>query len=284
MTSTRLAWTAAALLLGSSACGDPDTPTAPADLTCEAAPASTARDAVALYLDGLNEPDADARPCLFQRALADDAVVLSHSGEAEGRAAARVALDAEAEARAQDVEVRELIGEPLFRHQEALVQWVVRDADGRELERGDDWIEVADDGRIAAVHTLGEATGEITVTEALRAWEQAWNSRVAEEQRDALEQATTENIRFSDLLVDVRGRDALLAEIQRQQGLLDGTLDLGERFEVHVDEGGTARLLRHRATIRGSGGLDVEVVNFIRLREGRIERLAGFPVDSLSED
>lgn len=269
------------LLTSLTACGGADSAAPGSEPICDDPPATSAQVAVDLYVQGLNEPDPEVRPCLFQRALSEDAALLSRQGETEGRPATRVALEADAEVRTENAEVRALIDEPLFRHREVLVRWVIRDEEGRDTEQGQDWIELADDGRISTVHRLGTAPREISVTEELEAWERAWSSREADEQREALGRATTEDVRFSDLLVDVQGRDALFAEIQRQQGLLDGTLDLGDRFEVHLQEGDAARLVRHRATIRSPSGITIEVLNFIRMRDGRIERLAGFPLDSL---
>lgn len=268
------------LIAVSAGCGDADAEPVAVDLSC-APPATDSDAAIDLYLAGLTEPNADARPCLLQRGLADDATLVAAAMHAEGRPDVRVALDELTERRVEAAEVRELIDDVLFRHQEALVRWVVRDERGNTIETGEDWIEFAEDGRIQRIHTAAGTGPEIPLNEALLAWERAWNLRDVPAQREALDTATTADVRFSDLLVDIQGRDVLLDEIMRQQGLIDGTLDLGDVVEVHAGDEDTPFLVRHRATITNPGGAVIEILNFIRLREGRIERLSGYPLTSL---
>ncbi|MEM9729300.1 MAG: hypothetical protein AAF997_11985 [Myxococcota bacterium] len=273
---TRTLLICTALLVG---CGSATA--APIDLECDTPPSESAEEAVDYYFAGMNEVDPEARACMLQASLAADASLLAADGRVDGRPEVRVALEEDAADLFLVADNRELTRPVLFRHQEALLTWRATDDSGSTVEEGEDWLELADDGRLVRVHRFRGSGVPTSLTPELLAWQEAWNERDGAVQAAALDTASTEDVRFSDLLVDVTGRSAVLSEIRRQQSLLDGTLDLGEPVEVHVGDVDTPVLIRHDAAIWLPDGTQIEIRNFIRLEEGRIERLSGFPIGSL---
>ncbi len=110
------------------------------------------------------------------------------------------------------------------------------------------------------------------------AWQRAWNTRDDASRADELTQAATENVRFTDILTDVQGRDALGVEIGRQQNTLglDGELRLDDRVEVFATVDSEPTLIRVRAQIVAPQGDDIHLVDYIRLQDGRVERMSGY--------
>lgn len=263
------------------ACGEAPPESNAADLVCAERNAVDGERAMGLYLAAFSEANPSEVPCLLQRSLAPEAVWIDAGGVVEGRPDVRVVLQASAAALSVDGENWELARPAIFRHQEALVEWVTLDEAGAVVDSGEDWIEFADDGRIAMIHRFTSDNSEIPLPAALSAWELAWNDHDEAAQLEHLRLSTTESVRFTDLLVDVQHRGELLSEIRRQQALLDGMLDLGRRVQVHAGTDENPITIRHDARISLPGGPVIEITNFIRLRGGRIERLSGYPRASL---
>lgn len=268
-------------LLLAAACGDTGMAsregTASHEVLCTDPPATDAEVAVALYLSAWNEKDPMERACKLQRSLASDAVFIDANGTLLGRPSIMDHVDTEAAIHFEDGTRREREDPIVFRHQEALAGWLTTGSQGLVVERGEDWFEVGVDGLIARVHTFAGTGNPGRLSEQLRAWQRAWNSGGETTRANELDQATTEDVRFTDLLTDVQGRSALSAEIQRQRDTFSGELTLNDQVDVFATDDGQAVLIRQAAEIALPGAGALKVVNYVRLRDGRIERLSGFP-------
>ncbi|MDH3622384.1 MAG: nuclear transport factor 2 family protein [Myxococcales bacterium] len=269
------------LLLASTAvaCGDADTTLS--EVQCDEPSASDPEDATSLYLDAWNEADAVTRVCAIQRSLDEDAILIDGSGTPGGRLEVVHRLDTAIELLSEEGITRELDGPILYRHREALLAWSLVDASGTVIERGQDWLEFAGSGLLARIHILAGGGAEASATDELLAWERAWNTPDQAALLEELRIATTEDVRFTDLLTDVQGREPLAAEIRRQQTAFDSALFLGESLRVFATQGERSLLIRQSAQVIFSDGGTLDVVNYVRFRDGRIERLSGFPASSL---
>ena len=248
---------------------------------CPEPDASDFEEAASLYVAAWSEGDPLARECLFRRGLGDDVTLIDSAGELFGALEVSDRLGAVASSLSDQGLLRTEIDEAELRHQEARLPWVLLDRDGIEVERGEDWLEFASDGTIAWVYRIeGEGAAAPTSFELL-AWERAWNTRDLADRLEALVTASTENIRFTDLLVDVQGRASLADEIARQVGRLDYRLSLDDTVDVFATASGEPRLARQSARIVFEDGRSLGVVNYIRFRGGKIERLSGFPAEPL---
>ena len=269
----------AKLALAAVGCGDASAPTTAPDrvLLCSEPPATDAESAVALYLTAWNEPDADERACQLQRSLSPDAVLIDANGTLIGRTSIIDHVDTEVLADLETRSARTIESPITFRHEEALARWVVTAANGNALETGDDWFEVGPGGRITRIHTFAGAGERVETSEELSSWERAWNVADSTERIAELSVATTDDVRFTDLLTDVAGREALSEEIERQRGALNGELALEDDVRVFAAERGQPTLIRQAAEIAIPDAGAIRVINYVRLRGGQIERLAGFP-------
>ncbi len=264
----------AALLLAVG-CGDVDT--SAADAVCEDPFALDAQEAVELYMEAWSEEDSSERACMIQRSLADDAVLIATTSATQGRFAVARDLDERITLLLDETTNRDPAGAIVSRHDEARLPWVVTNRDGMELERGEDWLEFDEDGLLSRIHILAGTGTDAPVSAPLRAWQRAWNADDEASRSEALNDAATEDVRFTDLLTDIRGRDALGVEIGRQHDALNAELRLEDRVEVFASAGNEPILLRVAAQLVLPQGDPIHVVDYLRLREGRIERLSGFP-------
>lgn len=278
MTQTRFHLALAALSL-SVACGDPDASVA--DLVCADPSAIDAEEAVGLYLAAWSEDDAFERRCMIKRSLAPDAGFMGADAPVEGRAAIVQQVDARIGSLSGQGAIRETRGAIETRHQEARVAWITKDASGTVIERGEDWLELDEEGLLSRIHVFAGSGMDASSSDPFMAWERAWNTRDDASRADALSEAATEAVRFTDLLTDVRGLEALGAEIGRQQDALGGSLELSDRLEIFATVGADPVLVRQSAEIVLPQGGVIRVVNYVRLRDGRIERLSGFPSSAL---
>ncbi|MGH1347104.1 MAG: nuclear transport factor 2 family protein [Nannocystales bacterium] len=252
-------------------------PSAPEE-ACDERAAANAEDALALYLEAWDEEDPAHRACLIQHSVASDAVLVATGAPNDGsRAAVQQDLDERIEALLDRTGHRDAVRAVEFRHHEARLAWVSEDASGAELERGEDWIEFDEDGFLSRIHILAGTGVNAPPTAPFLAWQQAWNTRDDTSRARALNEAVTEDVRFSDAVTDTRGRDALDIEIARQQERLGGELRLDDRVEVFASVEGEPTLVRVSAELAFPTGGTVRVVDYVRLRDGHIERLSGFP-------
>lgn len=272
--------TLAASFLLLTACGDPSIMTAP-ELDCLEGAAADSEQAMELYLAAWTESDPLERACLIQRSLSDDVALIDAADDLEGRFAVERHIDEALTLLRDGALTREPMGQQNVRHQEARFAWVVVDPQGNELERGEDWLEFSADGLISRVHRFSGAGVETQTPDEFLAWQDAWNTRDESARMDALRTAATEEVRFTDLLVDVQGYALLSAEISRQQELFDGELVLGDTIRTFGGTAGQPRLVRQSLHIALGDSGTIELVNYIRLRDGRIERLSGFPTEAL---
>jgi len=257
-----------------AACGDAST-TIP-EVVCADPSAVDAVDATELYLAAWSEEDPFERACMVQRSLAADAVLIDTAHPVEGRSAVMQHVDARVGLLLAEGAIREA-GSIESRHDEARIPWVVTDQSGMVIERGEDWLEFNEDGLLFRIHTLAGPGTDAPVSEQLLAWQRAWNASSEPSRTDELRAAATEDVRFTDLLTDVQGRAALVVEIQRQQEVLGGELRLDDRVEVFATADAQPILIRQSAQIVLPQGGTYRIVNYVRLRDGRIERLSGFP-------
>ena len=252
-----------------------------ASATCPEPDASNLEEAASLYSAAWDEQDPLARECLFRRGLRADVTLVDSAGELLGELDVSDRLGSAASSFSDQGLVRTEIDEAEFRHQEARLRWVVMDRAGTEVERGEDWLEFASDGTIARVHRLEGQGAALPTSPELLAWERAWNTRDPADRLGALQLASTDDVRFTDLIVDVQGRTSLSNEIARQLEAFDYRLSLDDTVRVFATVDGEPRLARQSARIVFNDGSDLGIVNYIRLRRGRIERLSGFPVQPL---
>lgn len=273
---TRIAQTLfIAFVLLAAACGDAN-PGAQ-ELGCDDPPAIDADEAISLYLAAWTEDDRFERACMVQRSLAAEAALIDEEGPAEGRLAIMQHLDSQASKLSLNTEVREAVGQVESRHAEARLSWVVRDASGELIERGEDWLEFNAEGLLSHIHSFAGMGTEASLGDPLLAWQRAWNAQEEASRANELSEAATEQVRFTDLVTDVRGRQALSAEIQRQQEALGGELHLGDRVEVFATVDGNPVLIRQSAEIKLPSGGAFRITNYVRLNNNQIERLSGFP-------
>ncbi len=273
---TRIAQTLSiASILLAAACGDSN-PGA-AELGCDDPPAIDADEATSLYIAAWTEDDRFERACMVQRSLAVGAILIDAEGPIEDRASIMQRLNSQASKRSLDTEVREAAGQIESRHAEARLSWVVRDASGEIIERGEDWLEFNGEGLLSHIHRFAGTGTDASLGDPLLAWQRAWNAHDEGSRADELSEAATENVRFTDLLTDVRGREALSAEMQRQQEALGGELHLGDRIEVFATVDGNPVLIRQSAEIKLPSGGAFRLTNYVRLNNNQIERLSGFP-------
>lgn len=274
MTPTRFNLALAALSL-CVACGDADATTPP--VVCDDPPAIDAEEALDLYLAAWTEDDPVERACMVQRSLAEDALLIDTGSSVAGRSAVARRVDELVASLLAEGATREATGPIELRHEEARFAWTAADTSAAEVERGEDWLEFDEDGLLSRVHILSGSGVDAPVGEPFIAWQRAWNARNVSSRADDLSEAATEDVRFTDLLTDVRGRDALGAEIGRQQEALDGELRLDDRVEVFATMDGEPILIRQSAQITLPQGGAIHITNYVRLQSGRIQRLSGFP-------
>lgn len=214
---------------------------------------------------------------MVERSLAADVVLIAAAPPLEGRTAVARALDEHMALRIDDGTTRESAGPVEPRHDEARASWVSTDPSGTVLERGEDWLEFGADGRLSRIHIFAGDGFDAPLGDPWLAWQRAWNARDELARADALGQAVTEDVRFTDAVADITGRDALGAEIARQIQAIDAELRFDGRVEVFASAGDEPILVRVPAEIVVAGHA-LEVVDYVRLTHGRIERLSGFPV------
>ena len=264
-----------AALLVVVACDLRDTTTPIAD--CEDPSAINAEEAMDLYLAAWSEEDPSERACLVQRSLAADAVLIATAAPIEGHSAIVQDLDDRITLLFGEAKSRDSAGAIQSRHQEARLPWVVTDRSGAVIEHGEDWLEFDEDGLLSRIHVFAEAGADAPLSDPLLAWQRAWNTRDEASRADALNEAATADVRFTDLVTDIRGRDPLGVEIGRQQDALDGELHLDDRVEVFASVDGEPFVIRVPARIVVPPDTTIRIIDYIRLRDGRIERLSGFP-------
>ncbi len=270
----KLSLSIAALLL-TVACSAADA-TTPEEV-CGDPPAFDAEEAMELYLTAWGEEDRSERACMLQRSLAPNAVLLATTAPIEGRSAIVKYLNDQVAFLSADSSSRDAAGAMETRHDEARLAWVLTDRSGTVIERGEDWLEFNEDGLLSWIHVFAGMGADAPLSDPLLAWQRAWNTRDEASRADELSEAATEDVRFTDIVTDIRGRDALGAEIGRQQDTLDGELRLDDRVEVFASVDAEPILIRLPAQIAVPQGGAVRIVDYIRLRDGRIERLSGFP-------
>jgi hypothetical protein len=269
MTPTRFNLAIAALSL-CVACGDAEA-TMPS-ATCDDPPAVDAAEALELYLTAWTEEDRFERACMVQRSLAADAVLIDSGSPIEGRHAVAQHVAALAASLFAEDATREATGPVELRHQEARFAWSTASTSTAGIAQGEDWLELDEDGLLARIHILAGSGVDAPIGDQFIAWQRAWNARNEASRADDLSEAATEDVRFTDLLTDVQGRQALGAEIGRQQQALDGELRLGDRVEVFATMNGQPILIRQSAQITLPQDGAIHVTNYVRL-----QRLSGFP-------
>jgi len=269
---TPWAWLAALLL--ATGCEDAEGLSSP---TCDDLPAANAEQAFELYAGAWDESDAFERRCRLERSLARDAWAAIDHELLQGQANVIEHLDEQIAEQHADGLWRHMDGPVAMRHAEARSAWTIETDDGTVLGSVEEWLEFDEDGRISRLHRLEGSGEQAPLGDALAAWQRAWNARDATLRTDALTSAVTEDVRFTNLAVDVRGRESLGAEITRQQAAIAGQLELDERVEVFVTVDGRPTVVRVRARMRTSQAGTVHITDYVRLRDGRIERLSGFP-------
>lgn len=260
------------------ACGDSES--AAPEMPCPDALPADAEEAVRLYLEAYGEPNSFERRCAIEASVAEAVVWIDDAQTHEGTAAVVEGLQARVESLSSAEYTRESEGAVTFRHEEALVGWTIVDRDGTLVERGQDWLEVDDERRVVRIHTFAGTGQEESPTPQLLAWARAWNTDDDTDRLEALREAATEDVRFTDLLTDVQGRAALAAEIQRQRESLGGELIPDGGVLVHATESGLPLLARQRIQIAFANGGAIDLVNFVRFHNGQIERLSGYPSSS----
>lgn len=229
-------------------------------------------DALELYLDAWMLEDAALRSCALQQSLAVDVTLQGDGGLLEGRAAVIDALDARIGTTHDAGDLREVEGDVGLRHEEARLAW------SSSTQSGEEWLEFDEDGRLLRIHVLAGVGEDSSPADALVRWQDAWNADDDAARLAALDDAATEDVRFTDLLTDVQSRDALAAEIARQRSLFAATLVLDDNIETFAFDDGMPTLLRVSGRLILPEGEPIEFVDYVRLRDGRIERLSGFPV------
>ncbi|TFH32379.1 MAG: hypothetical protein E4H00_01560 [Myxococcales bacterium] len=274
MTSTRFNLAIAALSL-SVACGDANA-TMPS-VVCDDPPALDADEALDLYLAAWTEDDSFERTCMVQRSLAADAVLIDAGGPIAGRSAVAARVDERVASLLAEGATREAAGPISLRHEEARFAWATANETASEIERGEDWLEFDEAGLLSRIHILAGSGEDVPIGDQFIAWQRAWNARNEASRAEDLSEAATQDVRFTDLLTDVRGREALGAEIGRQQETLDGELRLDDRVEVFATMDGQPILIRQSAQITLRQGGPIHLTNYVRLEHGRIQRLSGFP-------
>ncbi len=271
---TKLSLCVAVLFLV-AACGDGESITAEAD--CQDPPASDAEEAAELYVSAWNEEEPAQRACMLERSLSPDAALIAATAPTEGQAAVAQELSERIALLLDDGTPRELVGAVESRHDEARLAWSWSGPSDSVAGHGEDWLEFDEDGLVSRVHILAGTGADAPLSASLASWQQAWNTHDEAVRADELGQAVTEDVRFTDLVTDVRGREALGLEIERQQDAVDGELRLDDRVEVFASADGEPILVRVPAQIVFPQGGSIRVVDYVRLRDGRVERLSGFP-------
>ncbi|MDG2303233.1 MAG: hypothetical protein P8R42_01045 [Candidatus Binatia bacterium] len=90
-------------------------------------------------------------------------------------------------------------------------------------------------------------------------------------------------VRFTDALTDISGRAALGNEMARNQDLFGGyEVLLADQVYRYATPSGVT-YVRHTVNLLFSNGSQSIFTNYVRIRDGRIERLAGFLGRRLAE-
>lgn len=275
-TTLRPCIAALALCLTATGC-DPQSSTAAP--TCQLPLASDMTEATELYLDAWQEADEMDRICSLERSLDAEAVLLTNRGVVQGRTAVAYELNERISDRLGDGSIREFPDGISTRHQEAILSWSAAQASGA-VQRGEDWLEFSDEGLVARVHILAGSGAVVPLSESLVAWQEAWNASDADVRAQQLRRGTTPDVRFTDAIVDLFGRDSLRSEIERQSNAVGIELYLDKNAEVFASEGDEPVVLRVPAEIQLDGAASLRVIDYVRLRDGKIERLSGFPARS----
>lgn len=269
MTTSIVRGISIAALFFASACAG----TEPAlDPVCDEPTTLELEDTVELYLDAWALEDPAQRSCALRQSLAVGVTLHGEGEPIEGRAAVLDALVERIEATHDAGDLREVEGDVGLRHEEARMAW------SSASEAGEEWLEFDEDGRLLRIHVLAGAGEDSPPGDALARWQDAWNAPDDAARLAALDDAATDDVRFTDLLTDVQSRDALAAEIARQRSLFAATLVLDDDVETFAFDDGAPTLLRVSGRLVLPEGEPIVFVDYVRLRDGRIERLSGFPI------
>lgn len=234
---------------------------------------------IALYGAAWAEPDVEERLRLLERSFATDGVYVDPTAYVPSREALVAHIEAFRGPGPSTGGGIEPAGDPEVRGQEGRFGWVLKTPEGVAILPGEDFIEFTSDGRLSRVHGFFGATNNVPTPPAAIAWEEAWNATNAAERTAALERAVTDDVRFTDGIADVTGRDAVAEEMTRQQGGFGG-------FEVAVADRAYAYTAANgeeyvRMAVSIAGGA-LEFTDYIVMRDGRMARIAGFPGESLA--
>ncbi len=278
MTLRSLRATLASLLFILWSCGDSTDSTNPTGGCGDQIP-DDAAEVIALYGAAWGESDPAARLCLLEQSFAADGIYVDPTAYVDGRQALVDHIGAfRGPSPTGGIENS---GAPELRPSEGRFGWVLKDASGNALLGGEDWIEFAEDGRLARVHGFFGTATNAPAPAAVLAWQEAWNAGTTAERLAALEVAVTDDVRFTDGIADVTGRAALADEMARQQEAFGGfEVSVGDPIHSYVAASGET-LIRLSVEISSPGGT-LLFTDYARMREHRTERIAGFPGDSLA--
>ncbi len=234
---------------------------------------------IALYGAAWGESDPAARLCLLERSFAADGVYIDPTAHVSSRVALVEHIESfRGPSASGGIEPS---GDPEIRDREGRFGWILKAADGTPLLGGEDWIEFADDGRLSRVHGFFGATSNRSTPPAVHAWQEAWNIRTAAERLSTLEPAVTDDVRFTDGIADVTGREAVADEMERQQVEFGGfEVSVADQVNGYTTASGET-YVRIAVEISTAAGA-LRFTDYARMNGDRIARIAGFPGESLA--
>lgn len=226
------------------------------------APLRDPEEVVRVYASAWNEPDAERRLCALTRSLTADATYVDPTIDAATR---EDLADAIGQFLASTPGASIVVTSGLdARIGELRFTWELQ-ASGATLVRGVDYMEIADDGRIASIRGYWEPLPTAAPDGALAAWARAWT----EGDVAAVAEAVADGVRFTSAEESITGVADLAA-------LVSGSTADGVEL---VGAQAYPKFARVAFRVEGEGGF-VPWTDYLYLDdEGRIARIARFAGD-----
>lgn len=232
-------------------------------------PLTGAQEVITAYGDAWNEKDRTQRDCLLAKSMVADSIYVDPQIDSRDPATLSDHIDGIFQT-LPDARL-DWKGEPEIRGRDLLAPWTYWIAAGVPPQEGIDYIVLADDGRIAAVHGYWDPFTNGPAIDTVTTYIEAWNASDSAARSAALAQATTETVRYLDGSVDVTNQTALADEMSAQHtdGLAIVTLVTVQRaFSTHA---------RIQIEVGTGAAQTVTATDYVRFdAQGKIEHIGRF--------
>lgn len=234
-------------------------------------PAARIESALTLLFMGYAEPDAGAREKLLSRAVTDQVEHWARTGVVSSREelSRTIGLSLEnhngvAPQRRGELQTFNNVARFVWSHQQK----------GRyNIQLGESYVELADDGRIKTIVNFSDPPHNVVVNGGPAAYVAAWNSDTTEQRINALKGTWSSDSRWVESKFDVTGADVIGARMSDKIHLdpVDGVMDV-----IQFDGAGTQVRFEVEVGFRDGGSIGT-FTDFVGINAaGKVTRLAGF--------